>query len=205
MIGYEDAVDFCTVGSPNCKWYGTQSYTCNQCVNHFCHDDACNNGEGSLIEYCNKCEKAYCHRCVEINECGNCSDSYCNKCIEMKECEEEACDNTFCENCAQQLKCFICNNSICGECDTERYDCDRSGCNRSVCARCAKDEPYNKDPWEGDQTLNGGGGCEVCGIEFCSRVCRNHIQDSREASRQAMCWKCTNMRIPPPKFDGFNF
>ena len=22
---------------------------CNQCVNHFCHDDACNNGEGSLI------------------------------------------------------------------------------------------------------------------------------------------------------------
>ena len=32
--------------TPETRWYGTQSYTCYGCLNHFCHDDDCTDEEG---------------------------------------------------------------------------------------------------------------------------------------------------------------
>jgi len=59
--------------------YGTQHFTCTQCLKHICWRDEC--GDDT---WCKKCEKLLCQECSPSTKCSQCYYSFCNACDEMK-------------------------------------------------------------------------------------------------------------------------
>jgi len=65
--------------TPQTRWYGTQHFTCTQCLKHICWRDEC--GDDT---WCKKCEKLLCQECSPSTKCSQCYYSFCNACDEMK-------------------------------------------------------------------------------------------------------------------------
>ena len=106
------------VSSHEGKSFGTQRYTCSQCLNHFCYDWDCRDKEGKLCNHwCGKCEKQYCSSCVTaIRTCFRCQYQFCKECCtNMKDCEG-GCSKGLCESCLaipdypdyKKEKCVLC-------------------------------------------------------------------------------------------------
>lgn len=113
------------------EFYGLQSYTCYNCMKHFCHE--CTNEENGedVLLYCKICEKEYCTECASMETCAECNDAYCNECKSMVECGE--CNNNFCSNCIAKCGRFQCNENVCNSCADERSCND---CNILLCCAC---------------------------------------------------------------------
>ena len=160
----------------NSSAFGTQNFTCSQCLNHFCSGNDCLEDGNAHSDWCCKCEKEYCRSCIAMNICGECDDGcFCQKCDEMRACEG-GCGEVLCECCFEKLTCHICNRMRCRSCIT-RYNCDRIDCNKAICFDCVQ---------SGDE----GGECDRCGVEYCSSDCRHHIQESRKSEGKNTCLDC---------------
>ena len=93
-------------------YFGTQNYTCRQCLNHFCGDLSCRDEYGEdYLRWCNKCEKDYCLACVSGSKCNDCEEFYCDKCQVMKVCEGADCESQMCEGCSERSTCSYCHET----------------------------------------------------------------------------------------------
>ena len=131
---------------------GTQNFTCSKCLNHFCDDDNCMDGDHYHSGWCKNCEKEYCKSCVAMTECVGCGHDFCNECVNLRECEVEVCEEVFCDVCAMGRACHHCNQMRCRTCIMS-YKCYLDGCNKAICAECVRSE--------GD-----GGRCQVLENHF---------------------------------------
>jgi len=71
--------------------YGTQSFTCCKCMNHYCTncpDEEAEDNEDSLISSlpCRKCKRIYCFNCQEMETCESCAQNCCVDCGDFKQC-----------------------------------------------------------------------------------------------------------------------
>ena len=138
--------------------FGTQNYTCHQCLNHYCDDDACQDDNGyTQLRNCKRCVKDYCKNCVsQWKECGGCGDDICYGCSKtMKECDDggENCTKQLCDKCAIRRTCSYCDRIRCHICATS-YKCSRSECAKVICEECAIHL------------------CNSCRKAFCSAECQ---------------------------------
>ena len=147
-------------------FFGTQSYTCCQCLDHFCDYWSCLDGELILnsedggkpfLRFCSKCEKRYCMECVSGSECCNCEGYFCDKCQVMKLCEGVSCESQMCEECTDRSTCSYCDQTRCRYCK-DMYHCTLDGCGKSICEDCVDSK--------------GGGKCDMCSKVFCCSDCQ---------------------------------
>jgi hypothetical protein len=146
-------------------YFGTQNYTCHQCLNYYCLDGDCQDDDGNYkLRYCVKCNKEYCKNCVsQWKQCGRCGKEFCNGCIKaikMKECDREDCTNQLCEECTKTHTCSYCNRTRCLSCATS-HQCSRDECTKIVCDDCVGSK-------------GEGGKCysDSCRKAFCSAECQ---------------------------------
>ena len=123
-------------------FYGAQSFTCYDCMEHFCHD-----GDGE--HFCYGCERAYCQRqqCKkQVRHCCACRELYCADCDDFEQCI--GCQGFFCHFCSSDNpQCAMCKGKFCGgECDYNNgcetcdtltcFDCYKMGCYDCQSFRC---------------------------------------------------------------------
>ena len=123
-------------------FYGTQNYTCYQCLNHYCHDEDCQDGNGyNQLGCCSRCDKDYCKNCIsQWKVCWDCGDIVCNDCskaIKMKVCDGEDCTDQVCERCIKAYTCSDCNRTRCHSC-VDSAGCSGRDCNNYVCIECVE-------------------------------------------------------------------
>lgn len=145
-------------------WYGTQCFTCSQCISQMCYEIACSNG--GTLNCCDICEKDYCRGCVLNSRCSRCRKQACDKCDVKKSCEGGGCGELLCENCTMESTCNYCDRTRCRNC-VGSYRCNLDGCNNTVCVDC-------------QQSKGEGGGCDTCKKEFCSTECQYLAYDKSE-------------------------
>ena len=142
-------------------FFGTQNYTCYQCMNYYCYGDACEDENGNnQLRDCDNCVKEYCKNCISC-ECWGCGEIVCNDCsktVKMKECDGEDCTDQLCEKCIKAYTCSYCDGKRCHSCASYHY-CHRDGCNKIVCTGCI-------------ESKGEGGRCNSCWKGFCSAECQ---------------------------------
>ena len=85
-------------------WYGSQGFTCHQCMKKACYSDYenCKDEDGEkyklTIESCRMCLKDFCNECSNMNYCEVCDEFYCERCVTVSKCDE--CNRSLCNvNC----------------------------------------------------------------------------------------------------------
>ena len=122
------------------EFYGTQEYTCSQCLKHFCIHEECVDENGICSNWCKKCEKEYCKSCVAMTECVECNEDFCNKCEEMQACGgEDSCGKVLCEECYKNLTCSYCRKTRCSTCVYCILPCKSRDCPNTICRDCEMD------------------------------------------------------------------
>ena len=121
----------------NRQHYGTQSYCCHKCMDHFCYNCG-DDGDGPL-KCCGRCEKEYCTRCEVFEYCGDCDNQFCTECSSMKTCD--GCEADVCSECAPKpsdlCACHV-GKTYCGNCMPDIRPCNMSGCDKKMhCIYCA--------------------------------------------------------------------
>ena len=117
------------------EFYGSQKYTCNDCLKHYCFDCREEDNDGEEIDYmsglCIICNRRYCFQCSQERlHCDSCSEWFCVDCIEIKKCEY--CEQDTCSNCASERGC---RNSCC-EGKIWCYECGENGDGLVLCEIC---------------------------------------------------------------------
>ncbi len=145
--------------------YGTQKYTCYDCLKHYCHDCS-EEDEGEIFcmsDVCNICNRRYCLHCSREWQCTCCDGWFCVDCMSTKQCAQ--CDRSVCSNCISERKCQsdCCNGKIwCDDCVLYSPDglipCDN--CSTDRCIDCYESSP--------NEYLNY---CNVCDEHLC-RECQ---------------------------------
>eukprot|EP00984_Skeletonema_dohrnii_P005621 scaffold1983_cov84-Skeletonema_dohrnii-CCMP3373.AAC.1 len=143
-----------------CQYFATQNSTCCVCLKHYCHECEVARAVYAL-NFCVKCKKYYCVKCVAMDQCNYCGDYSCCIC------------NTY-------TRCFKCHWNICGDCDSKNKGCTNcsiSGgdCIKLCCKKCS----------QGDTM--GGVKCPECGGYFCIN-CLTRRYNSHGMSN---CSECT--------------
>ena len=72
---------------PSGVYYGSQNFTCYNCLRHFCYSCDDENGK-DLLRHCNHCKMDYCRQCEPIEKCVDCEHYYCRECKSMSKCAE---------------------------------------------------------------------------------------------------------------------
>ena len=162
-------------GSWGCSSYGSQKYTCYECLKYYCEvctgdDDEC------MISYCRLCERRLCVDCqknkwcngceADFTDCSGCGVGLCKDCIEIEGHESEKCckcEGHFCEDCDNQIydRCNNCEMYICRDCD-EEYNWLRCNC----CDQCFCNECNEK---KGMKAIHI---CDGCDTSSCCGDCR---------------------------------
>lgn len=144
------------------RFYGTQNYTCSVCLNYFCDDEECSNGDEHLF-YCSKCVRGYCNDCISgWIRCLTCAKSFCIGCDPLK----------VCYNCE---RLHSCNECISLGCCAVLLQCSRNECNKVICDECI------------GSGGKGVGKCDSCRKGYCSSECQ--YLECREDWKQ--CSTCT--------------
>jgi hypothetical protein len=82
-------------------WYGTQNFTCYDCINHYCKH---------CVRRCDRCEKESCMDCTgDIDVCRSCSDILCKLCGVFTDCDE--CGASRCHKCTRNGICHGCGTT----------------------------------------------------------------------------------------------
>ncbi len=124
--------------------FGTQIFTCCDCMKHYCHDCS-EEGEGgiySLSALCRTCNRRLCFHCSRERACTSCDVWYCVDCMDMKQCVQ--CD---------EIVCLSCNRGCRNVCCDEKIWCDS----------CAENDPNN-----------GLRSCYNCLAEYCGDCCNSN-------------------------------
>ena len=90
--------------------YGTQNFTCYDCMKHYCHDCS-EEDDGEIFcmsDVCNVCNRRYCFLCSREWNCTSCNGYFCVDCMATKQCAQ--CDENTCLNCISKRGC---RNSCC--------------------------------------------------------------------------------------------
>ena len=122
------------------QYFATQNSTCCVCLKHYCHECEVARAVYAL-NFCVKCKKYYCVKCVAMDQCNYCGDYSCCIC------------NTY-------TRCFKCHWNICGDCDSKNKGC--TNCSIRYCKDCEDDELFHCDYCKSYV-------CENCSFfDFCS-------------------------------------
>ena len=101
--------------------YGSQSFTCCKCMNHYCTncpDEEAEDNERLISSLpCRKCKRIYCFNCQEMETCESCA----------KDC---------CVDCGDFKQCYHCQEKICYDCVSAEEDCHDSPANSVTCITC---------------------------------------------------------------------
>ena len=152
--------------------YGTQCFTCCNCIKHFCldckedDDDGDNQEEDGdegrfLLRSCRNCEKDYCSDCGSLEKCAKCSKSYCKGCKLIEKCGD--CNGHYCKDCQSFVNC--------GGSSRGGRPCDKKFCWSSCVWDCA------------DQKSK----CNECEVPFCDSCLASH---RCENCSTGYCRKC---------------
>ena len=118
--------------------YGTQKFTCHDCMRHYC-GDCSEEGDGGIFcmsALCGFCNRQYCFNCSREWQCISCNGWFCVDCMDMKQCAD--CNDYTCLNCAPRRACL--NNSCegkvwCAYCAQNTFNlCEN--CNAQYCNDC---------------------------------------------------------------------
>jgi len=64
-----------------CDFFGTQNYTCHQCLKYYCFGEECQDVNGNYqLKYCSRCDKDYCKNC-SWKYCRDSGEEFCYGCI----------------------------------------------------------------------------------------------------------------------------
>ena len=145
--------------------YGLQSYSCYNCVKHFCYNcmDDDENG-GLLLKFCKICEQEYCYECSSTVTCMNCEEDYCKECRSMEDCGGcgDKCCSECIKNCGSLYRGHPCSLKFCGGCADEREKCH-------LCRL-----PF----------------CTVCSIVVCSSCNQGYCGSCRGSNKATCCDQC---------------
>eukprot|EP00985_Skeletonema_marinoi_P024870 scaffold17700_cov125-Skeletonema_marinoi.AAC.1 len=158
--------------------YGTQNFTCYDCMNQYCGDCHIDESAYYIEGFCSKCERIYCADCKTVKYCHCCDNDICVDCIDFKQCSQ--CDERACLECARE-----CHNA-CGA--------DNIWCNGCVelgngglrwCDKCS--ESYCRDCCNSD----------VYAVEFCD-YCQDSLcgQCRVNAKGWNRCERCEQLTVP---------
>ena len=160
--------------------WGSQDFTCFQCLNFTCWRDDCDlneDGERNLL-HCDGCERIGCCNCVTSKRCASCDDCYCDGCNKITVCQG-GCGDTYCDNTDCMMKCYNCNISRCEDCGPI-YLCNSYECDKAVCTDCR-------------DSMGEGHMCEACGCGFCSVECQ-YLQCKKRGCYSCMETAATTFR-----------
>ena len=158
--------------------YGTQNFTCYDCMNQYCDDCRVDESAYYIEGFCSKCERIYCADCKTVKYCHCCENDICVDCIDFKQCSQ--CDERACLECARG-----CHNA----CGADNIWCN--GCvelgngGLSWCHNC--DEVYCRDCCESD--VYAAEYCNFCQDSLCGQ-CR---VNKKEWNR---CERCDQLTFP---------
>eukprot|EP00984_Skeletonema_dohrnii_P032735 scaffold27346_cov78-Skeletonema_dohrnii-CCMP3373.AAC.2 len=118
--------------------YGTQNFTCYDCMDHYCDD--CRVDE--IWGFCGKCERSYCAQCQTVKYCHCCENDICVDCIDFKECSN--CHENTCLECASGCHNNCCADKIwCNNCfDYGEYLNSCQNCRECYCYDCSESDIY---------------------------------------------------------------
>jgi len=68
--------------------YGTQNFTCYDCMNQYCDDCRVDESAYYIEGFCSKCERIYCADCKTVKYCHCCENDICVDCIDFKQCSQ---------------------------------------------------------------------------------------------------------------------
>jgi len=170
-------------------YYGTQNYTCYDCMKNYCDDCEDDNGDAYMRILCRSCERYYCLNCSRGGQCTFCDSWFCVDCVDLKQCTK--CQESTCPDCVFEVECHNCSVAstacrdcvddvltFCGHCDKEHCDnCCVSDvhavklcgeCDEYLCGRCRVN------------VCNEGGNCKGC-YQLAFAV---HLQDKEEMQNE---------------------
>jgi hypothetical protein len=122
--------------------YGTQNFTCYDCMNKYCYECEDDLFGCYIINECEKCERIYCLHCEKVDLCTSCNNWYCADCIDFKQCFR--CDENTCPDCVRGVRCCntCCADKIsCNPCADYGDDLSWCGrCNEAYCGDCCNSD-----------------------------------------------------------------
>ena len=145
--------------------YGTQNFTCYDCMKHYCH--GCSEEDDGEIYYmsdlCNICNRRYCFLCSREWNCTSCNGYFCVDCLSTKQCAQ--CDENTCLNCISERGCRnnCCEEKIwCNGCVNGGVLVSCENCGADCCRDCYDSNTGNVDSIDY---------CNVCDDDLCGK-CR---------------------------------
>ena len=158
------------------EMYGTQNYTCEECLKYVCYNDGCN----ERINKCKVCKEQYCIDCATMDECAEwaCSDTLCKSC--GKECPD--CHSRACEDCDHILTCDDCGKTSCKVC-TDFAEC--FGCEKVTCEAHLR---------AGNRTRVQR--CDECEQDHCEECCYAKLENAWDNSCPGSCPGCIRIASP---------
>jgi hypothetical protein len=129
-------------------YYGTQNYTCYDCMKNYCDDCQDDNGDAFERILCRSCERYYCLNCSrgegQCTTCDSCDSWFCVDCGDFKQCYNCGANGIWCRHCSFGWKgCEDCNTIHCVDCcgfDVYAvkfcHDCAEYRCGRCRVHRC---------------------------------------------------------------------
>ncbi|KAK1734904.1 hypothetical protein QTG54_014364 [Skeletonema marinoi] len=155
--------------------YGTQNFTCYNCMDHYCEYCADDGGVYYIGGSCKKCERIYCLHCKKVDVCGPCGSWYCADCIDFKQCPK--CDGNTCPDCFSE--CSRCHENTCSDC-VSGASCHNTCCADKIsCNHCAE----NGDAFRW---------CDRCSVDYCVDCCDSDIYAVKfcDVCEDTLCGQC---------------
>ena len=168
------------------RFYGSQNYTCCECLNYYC--DECQDDAGEYwTNYCGRCERQLCVDCQSMKFCTECKRYYCVDCKDFIECWD--CSEKYrCKDCRGDWGfCCKCERNCCGtygyECSSSviLFYCQNDNCHMECCNDCEQefgwpscagcDTEFCYDCNEKKKGMDAVRTCELCEIYYCGK-CR---------------------------------
>jgi hypothetical protein len=182
------------------KYFGTQHFTCYDCLNHYCYN--CKDEEGQFyLTFCVLCEKFRCKYCMTMKPCQSCRQGaftqelqqgysernyisfMCNDCKDDdRKCEE--CGHVFCKNCQDEMQwCTTCPRSRCETC-MNTLRCEHEICQARTCGTCRNN---NHEDYEGVVET-----CRGC----WKNLCFTHRLNACKQNWDTSCRECVVIIAP---------
>jgi len=184
-------------GSWGCS-YGSQKYTCYECLKHYC-SRCTNDDHEEMLSYCSVCEKNLCVDCQKKKRCNCCGSDFCVDCTDFtgcsrcggicKECIGKKCclcEDLFCEDCEDEIwtRCDTCEKALCRDC--------LEGSNWPKCDECWDDFCDDCNEKKGTDAIRF---CDDCDTSYCRR-CRVHVVMCQEDEGKKNCTECIQLTGP---------
>eukprot|EP00984_Skeletonema_dohrnii_P019122 scaffold9073_cov180-Skeletonema_dohrnii-CCMP3373.AAC.9 len=178
-------------GSWGCSSYGSQNYTCYECLKHYC--EVCTDDDDKdMLSYCLLCEKRLCTDCQKKKWCYGCEGDFCMDCTDFTDCS--GCGVGLCKDCIASdsncKKCYKCEEYFCERnCDNQIWaSCD--SCKKNCCRECDEEDIWTHNEKNGTDAIQFCDDCDTC---YCGK-CRAYM--CQEKSSHMNCAGCIQLAGP---------